>query len=120
MDVWSPSLCIQSLRFHFYFLVFLALLQLCFSSVLPILLLPKVPMKMEKMSKDIISQMDSSLASTSSYQETEKINDSGDVADDLYHRFLEDVEVMHSLGVNAYGSSISWALFYPFAAVIPL
>ncbi|KAL5736256.1 hypothetical protein ACOSQ2_031044 [Xanthoceras sorbifolium] len=55
-------------RFHFYFLVFLALLQLCFSSVLPILLLPKVPMKMEKMSKDIISQMDSSLASTSSYQ----------------------------------------------------
>ncbi|CAN6268522.1 unnamed protein product [Urochloa humidicola] len=37
----------------------------------------------------------------------------GDVADDHYHRFQEDVELMYSLGVNAYRFSISWARVLP-------
>jgi beta-glucosidase len=32
----------------------------------------------------------------------------GDVADDHYHRFREDVEVMADLGVSAYRFSIAW------------
>ncbi|KAF3442120.1 hypothetical protein FNV43_RR16036 [Rhamnella rubrinervis] len=40
-------------------------------------------------------------------------NENGDVADDHYHRYLEDIEIMHSLGVNAYRFSISWARVLP-------
>ncbi|GFS39136.1 beta glucosidase 15 [Actinidia rufa] len=39
--------------------------------------------------------------------------ENGDVADDHYHRYLEDIEIMHSLGVNAYRFSISWARVLP-------
>ncbi|KAL6652396.1 hypothetical protein ACP70R_011321 [Stipagrostis hirtigluma subsp. patula] len=37
----------------------------------------------------------------------------GDVADDHYHRYMGDVEILHSLGVNSYRFSISWARVLP-------
>ncbi|KAM0916604.1 hypothetical protein ACQ4PT_009977 [Festuca glaucescens] len=37
----------------------------------------------------------------------------GDVAADHYHRYMEDVDIMHSLGVNSYRFSISWARILP-------
>ncbi|PKU85881.1 Beta-glucosidase 18 [Dendrobium catenatum] len=37
----------------------------------------------------------------------------GDVADDHYHRYLEDIELMHYLGVNSYRFSISWTRILP-------
>ncbi|XP_058093187.1 beta-glucosidase 46-like [Magnolia sinica] len=37
----------------------------------------------------------------------------GDIADDQYHRYLEDIELMNSLGVNGYRFSISWARILP-------
>jgi len=37
----------------------------------------------------------------------------GDVADDHYHRFLEDVDVMAAMGVNSYRFSISWSRLLP-------
>ncbi|XP_043722138.1 beta-glucosidase 18-like isoform X2 [Telopea speciosissima] len=44
-----------------------------------------------------------------------KIRDgsTGDVADDHYHRYMEDLELMHSLGVNSYRFSISWSRILP-------
>ncbi|KAI3702886.1 hypothetical protein L6452_28639 [Arctium lappa] len=37
----------------------------------------------------------------------------GDIADDHYHHFLEDIEMMGSLGLKAYRFSISWARILP-------
>lgn len=37
----------------------------------------------------------------------------GEVADDHYHRFLEDADLMASLGVNSYRFSISWSRLLP-------
>ncbi|KAL4290747.1 hypothetical protein GQ457_14G010820 [Hibiscus cannabinus] len=37
----------------------------------------------------------------------------GDIAVDHYHRYSEDVGLMHSLGVNSYRFSISWARILP-------
>ncbi|KAF7822748.1 beta-glucosidase 18-like protein [Senna tora] len=40
-------------------------------------------------------------------------NENGDTADDHYHRYMEDIELLSSLGVNAYRFSISWARILP-------
>ncbi|KAJ4838703.1 hypothetical protein Tsubulata_003141 [Turnera subulata] len=37
----------------------------------------------------------------------------GDVAVDEYHRYLEDINIMDTLGVNSYRFSISWARILP-------
>ncbi|XP_075667575.1 beta-glucosidase 46-like isoform X2 [Castanea sativa] len=37
----------------------------------------------------------------------------GDLAVDHYHRYMEDIELMGSLGVNSYRFSISWARILP-------
>ncbi|MGA7269939.1 MAG: GH1 family beta-glucosidase [Acidimicrobiia bacterium] len=39
--------------------------------------------------------------------------DTGDVADDHYHRYREDVRLMEELGVDAYRFSISWSRILP-------
>ncbi|XP_042382424.1 beta-glucosidase 16-like isoform X1 [Zingiber officinale] len=44
-----------------------------------------------------------------------KIKDgrNGDIADDHYHRYMEDIELMHELGINSYRFSISWSRVLP-------
>src|SRR5512143_1820307 len=44
-----------------------------------------------------------------------KIEDgtNGDIADDHYYRWREDIENMRELGVNAYRFSISWSRVLP-------
>ncbi|XP_047063882.1 probable inactive beta-glucosidase 14 [Lolium rigidum] len=37
----------------------------------------------------------------------------GDIAADHYHRYMEDIELMHSLGVNSYRFSIAWTRMLP-------
>ncbi|KAK4420656.1 Beta-glucosidase 18 [Sesamum alatum] len=37
----------------------------------------------------------------------------GDIAEDHYHRYMEDIEIMHSLGLTAYRLSISWSRILP-------
>ncbi|XP_014507952.2 beta-glucosidase 46 [Vigna radiata var. radiata] len=37
----------------------------------------------------------------------------GDIANDHYHRYLEDIDLMEALGVNSYRLSISWARILP-------
>jgi len=39
--------------------------------------------------------------------------DTGDVADDHYHRYQQDVDIMASLGMKAYRFSISWPRVLP-------
>src|ERR1700691_5499165 len=39
--------------------------------------------------------------------------DTGDVACDSYHRYVEDVELMSSIGLNAYRFSIYWPRVQP-------
>ncbi len=40
-------------------------------------------------------------------------NETGSIADDHYHRFHEDVQIMQQLGVNAYRFSIAWPRILP-------
>ncbi|XP_058779880.1 beta-glucosidase 18-like [Vicia villosa] len=40
-------------------------------------------------------------------------DENGDVAIDHYHRYLEDIKLMSSLGVNVYRFSISWTRILP-------
>ena len=42
-----------------------------------------------------------------------KNNANGDVADDHYHRYKEDVQLMKSLGVKTYRFSIAWPRVFP-------
>ncbi|CAO2042988.1 unnamed protein product [Urochloa humidicola] len=37
----------------------------------------------------------------------------GDISDDHYHRYMEDIELMNSLGVNSYRFSIAWTRILP-------
>ncbi|KAL7216841.1 hypothetical protein ACSBR1_028711 [Camellia fascicularis] len=39
--------------------------------------------------------------------------ENGDIADDHYHRYMEDIEIMHSMRINAYRFSISWSRILP-------
>ncbi|XP_014492159.1 beta-glucosidase 18 [Vigna radiata var. radiata] len=40
-------------------------------------------------------------------------DENGDIADDHYHLYLEDIKLMSSLGINVYRFSISWARILP-------
>src|SRR5262245_26815191 len=42
-----------------------------------------------------------------------KNNDTGDVANDHYHRYKEDVTLMKGIGANAYRFSIAWPRIFP-------
>src|SRR5215475_11715221 len=42
-----------------------------------------------------------------------KNNDTGDVANDHYHRHKEDVALMKSIGANSYRFSIAWPRIFP-------
>jgi beta-glucosidase len=40
-------------------------------------------------------------------------NDTGDVACDSYHRYVEDIALLKSLGVNSYRMSLAWSRIFP-------
>ncbi|GAB4820729.1 hypothetical protein N2152v2_007775 [Parachlorella kessleri] len=40
-------------------------------------------------------------------------NQTGDVAVDFYHRFLEDIQLMRALGIRNYRMSLSWPRLFP-------
>ena len=39
--------------------------------------------------------------------------DNGDLADDSYHKFLEDDALMKNMGLNSFRFSISWSRIMP-------
>src|SRR5262245_12809649 len=42
-----------------------------------------------------------------------KNGDTGDVANDHYHRYKEDVALMKDIGVNSYRFSVAWPRIFP-------
>jgi beta-glucosidase len=48
-----------------------------------------------------------------------KNNDTGDIANDHYHRYKEDVALMKSIGATAYRFSIAWPRIFPEGAGQP-
>jgi beta-glucosidase len=46
-------------------------------------------------------------------------NANGDVADDHYHRYKQDVQLMRSLGVKSYRFSVAWPRVFPQGAGAP-
>ena len=42
-----------------------------------------------------------------------KNNDTGDIANDHYHRYKEDVALMKNIGANAYRFSVAWPRIFP-------
>src|ERR1700748_1205300 len=46
-------------------------------------------------------------------------NATGDVADDHYHRYKQDVQLMKSLGVKTYRFSVAWPRVFPNGAGAP-
>jgi beta-glucosidase len=46
--------------------------------------------------------------------------DTGDIANDHYHRYREDVALMKDIGANAYRFSISWPRIFPQARARPI
>src|SRR5262249_2736960 len=48
-----------------------------------------------------------------------KNNDTGDVANDHYHRYKEDVALIKDIGANAYRFSIAWPRVFPEGAGEP-
>lgn len=40
-------------------------------------------------------------------------NDNGDVADDFYHRFSQDIQLMKQLGIKGFRFSIAWPRVFP-------
>ena len=46
-------------------------------------------------------------------------NATGDVADDHYHRYKEDIQLMKNLGVKTYRFSIAWPRVFPTGAGEP-
>jgi beta-glucosidase len=61
-----------------------------------------------------------SIWDTFSHTPGKVVNDAtGDVADDHYHRYKEDVQLMKALGVKSYRFSISWSRVFPQGAGAP-
>ncbi|KAG2629178.1 hypothetical protein PVAP13_3KG409700 [Panicum virgatum] len=60
-----------------------------------------------------------SIWDTFTHKYPEKIIDgsNGDVADDQYHRYKEDVNIMKDIGMDAYRFSISWTRILPYGSL---
>ncbi|KAF2319351.1 hypothetical protein GH714_014968 [Hevea brasiliensis] len=60
-----------------------------------------------------------SIWDTFTKEHPEKISDhsSGDVAEDFYHRYKEDIAVIKEIGLNSFRFSISWPRVLPFGRV---